>query len=67
MVTEEIKRVCQGCGREFSMAQAELDVFWNRSLSLPIFCSNQCAMHGWDPQAIWLGRWRRENAKDEEE
>lgn len=65
MVTEEVKKLCQGCGREFTIAQSDLDKVLNHSMSTPIFCSNQCAMHGWDPQAIWFGRWRRECAKDE--
>ncbi len=66
MTINEVKRICQGCGREFSITQAELDEMLTRNITLPVFCSNGCAIHGWDPQAVWFGRWRRSKAEAEE-
>ena len=56
---DQISRICQGCGRTFTIPQAELDRKWSMGLSHPVFCSNECSIHGWDPQAIWMGKIRR--------
>ena len=60
---EEMTRVCQGCGRTFTIPFAELDNLWNIGMSRPVFCTNECAMHGWDPQAVWMGNMRRQRAE----
>ncbi|MGN0241486.1 MAG: hypothetical protein ACI4CS_07350 [Candidatus Weimeria sp.] len=51
--------ICQGCGRPFEIAQVDYDRILNESMQAPRFCSTQCAFHGWDPQAVWFGRYRR--------
>ena len=64
---EEMTRICQGCGRTFTIPLAELDRKWELGLSHPIFCSNECAMHGWDPQAIWMNNLRRSRMEEKED
>lgn len=64
--TEQETRICQGCGRSFTISHAELDNIWKYGLSRPVFCSNDCAMHGWDPQAIWMGDLRRSRMEEKE-
>ena len=61
---EEVSRICQGCGRTFTIPWAELDRKWDRGLSLPVFCSNNCALHGWDQEAMWMGNLRRSRAAE---
>ncbi|MBQ1917402.1 MAG: hypothetical protein PUC40_03240 [Lachnospiraceae bacterium] len=41
------------------MAQIDYDRILTESMQAPRFCSTQCAFHGWDPQAVWFGRYRR--------
>ncbi|MBO6214571.1 MAG: hypothetical protein J6N76_03420 [Lachnospiraceae bacterium] len=64
MMSKDITLLCQGCGREFVISQYEYDVQLSRDITMPVFCSNACAIHGWDPMAIWLGRARRANAEN---
>ena len=60
-MNEEITRICQGCGRTFTIPYAELDRLWQIGLSHPVFCSNNCCIHGWDPYAVYMGNLRRAN------
>lgn len=64
--SDQMTRICQGCGRTFTISQAELDAKWEIGLSRPVFCSNECSLHGWDPAAIWMGNLRRSRAEDSE-
>ncbi|MDD6380163.1 MAG: hypothetical protein PUG04_00475 [Lachnospiraceae bacterium] len=51
--------ICQGCGRPFTLAQSDYDRMLDENIQTPRFCSIQCALHGWDPAAVWYGRYRR--------
>ena len=63
MMSKNITLMCQGCGREFVISQAEYDAQLSRDITVPVFCSTACSIHGWDPAAIWIGRMRRANAE----
>ncbi len=63
---EELTLLCQGCGRKFNISQQEYDRMLTLDITKPIFCSTKCAMHGWDPVAIYLGRVRAQNAENKQ-
>ena len=65
MVHPEITLHCQACGREFTMAQYEYDAMLEQDITRPIFCSNTCYLHGWDPQRVAFARYRHEQAKNQ--
>ena len=60
----DVTRICQGCGREYTITQAELDEMLTRNIGMPVFCCHTCNVHGWDPQAVWFGKWRRARAEE---
>ncbi len=63
----EVTRICQGCGREYKITQAELDEMLTRNIAIPVFCCHTCTMRGWDPQAVWFRKWIRANAEEKSE
>ena len=52
MAQREMTLICQSCGREFTLPQAEIDAYWEQGMSIPVFCSIKCQINGWNPQAV---------------
>lgn len=59
MATKEMTLICQSCGREFTLPQAEIDAYWEQGMGIPVFCSLKCTMNGWNPQAVRFAKYRR--------
>ena len=47
MAQREMTLICQSCGREFTLPQAEIDAYWEQGMSIPVFCSIKCQINGW--------------------
>ena len=55
----EVKRICPGCGKPFTMAQSDFDQRLKGRISTPIYCSSRCSFQGWDPVAVRYCSYRR--------
>ncbi|MEE3481332.1 MAG: hypothetical protein VZQ80_05035 [Lachnospiraceae bacterium] len=60
MAQREMTLICQSCGREFTLPQAEIDAYWEQGMSIPVFCSIKCQINGWNPQAVAFAKYRRQ-------
>lgn len=60
---KEKKLICQCCGREFTMSQAEIDAIWDQDITIPVFCCTKCNLRGWNPQQVRYAKYRHQMAE----